>query len=84
MSARTADPVRTGHGQIGSVGSQPNRDTPSIRLAILGGVNRHSFTSFDPSREQAVKISRVPNTSDRVLVVSEVCGGRYGAEGVGD
>jgi len=87
MSERTADPVRTGHGQIGSVGSQPDRGTPSIRFGYLGRGDPLTGTpSQAPTlcQEQAVKRSRVPNTSNRVLVVLEVCAGGYGAGRVGE
>ena len=40
-------------------------------------MNRHSFTGSDPMSEQAVEKSRVPNTSNRVLVVSKICAVGY-------
>jgi hypothetical protein len=80
MSERTADPVRTGQGEIGSVGSQPDRGTPSFRFGYLGGVDPLTGTpSPAPTlgKEQAVTRSPVPNTSNRVLVFSEVCATGY-------
>jgi hypothetical protein len=80
MSERTADPVSTGQGQTGSVGSQPDRGIPSFRFGYLGvGDPLTGTPSPAPTlcQEQAVERSLVPNTSNRVLVVSKICAVGY-------
>jgi hypothetical protein len=80
MSERTADPARTGQGQIGSVGSQPDRGIPSFRFGYLGGADPGAGTRLPVPplwQEQAVEKSLVPNTSKRVLVVSKICAVGY-------
>jgi hypothetical protein len=79
MSERTADPVRTGQGKPAVLEVSPIEVSPPFGLASRKGDPLTGVPSPAPTlcQEQAVERSRVPNTSNRVLVVSKICAVGY-------